>query len=67
MSYIKDPNITLITEANLFIVIMFPVQIQQLHDMEEVCYNKVLEQVKAGHQVGAPLHVWTLQNVHMFT
>lgn len=25
--------------------------------MEEVCYNKVLEQVKAGHQVRARLHV----------
>lgn len=27
------------------------VQIQQLHDMEEVCYDKVLKQIKAGHQV----------------
>ena len=30
---------------------MCAVQIQQIHDMEEVCYNKVLEQIKAGHQV----------------
>lgn len=30
---------------------MFSSQIQQLHDMEEVCYEKVLEQIKAGHQV----------------
>ncbi|XP_036929832.1 activating signal cointegrator 1 complex subunit 3 [Acanthopagrus latus] len=31
-------------------------KIQQLHDMEEVCYNKVLEQVKAGHQVMVFVH-----------
>lgn len=37
---------------------VLPVQIQQIHDMEEVCYNKVLEQVKAGHQVRAFLCVW---------
>lgn len=41
------------------------VQIQQLHDMEEVCYNKVLEQVKAGHQVGALLHEKTVQSLHI--
>ncbi|XP_059194984.1 activating signal cointegrator 1 complex subunit 3 [Centropristis striata] len=29
---------------------------QQIHDMEEVCYNKVLEQVKAGHQVMVFVH-----------
>ncbi|XP_076827950.1 activating signal cointegrator 1 complex subunit 3 isoform X2 [Brachyhypopomus gauderio] len=26
-------------------------KIQQLHDMDEVCYDKVLKQIKAGHQV----------------
>ncbi|XP_077950237.1 activating signal cointegrator 1 complex subunit 3 isoform X2 [Gasterosteus aculeatus] len=31
-------------------------KIQQLRDMEEVCYNKVLEQVKAGHQVMVFVH-----------
>ncbi|CAN9514188.1 unnamed protein product [Ophioblennius macclurei] len=31
-------------------------KIQQMHDMEEVCYNKVLEQVKAGHQVMVFVH-----------
>ncbi|XP_028326089.1 activating signal cointegrator 1 complex subunit 3 isoform X2 [Gouania willdenowi] len=31
-------------------------KIQQLHDMEEVCYNKVLEQIKAGHQVMVFVH-----------
>ncbi|KAM3614996.1 uncharacterized protein V6R79_021978 [Siganus canaliculatus] len=31
-------------------------KIQQLHDMDEVCYNKVLEQIKAGHQVMVFVH-----------
>lgn len=31
-------------------------KIQQLHDMEEICYNKVLEHVKAGHQVMVFVH-----------
>ncbi|KAM9426396.1 activating signal cointegrator 1 complex subunit 3 [Pholidichthys leucotaenia] len=31
-------------------------KIQQIHDMEEVCYNKVLEQIKAGHQVMVFVH-----------
>nr|XP_057909252.1 activating signal cointegrator 1 complex subunit 3 isoform X2 [Doryrhamphus excisus] len=31
-------------------------KIQQMHDMEEVCYNKVIEQVKAGHQVMVFVH-----------
>uniref|UniRef100_H3CHL6 Activating signal cointegrator 1 complex subunit 3 n=1 Tax=Tetraodon nigroviridis TaxID=99883 RepID=H3CHL6_TETNG len=31
-------------------------KVQQLHDMDEVCYNKVLEQVKAGHQVMVFVH-----------
>ncbi|XP_076004539.1 activating signal cointegrator 1 complex subunit 3 [Genypterus blacodes] len=31
-------------------------KIQQLHDMEEVCYTKVLEQIKAGHQVMVFVH-----------
>ncbi|XP_057196381.1 activating signal cointegrator 1 complex subunit 3 isoform X2 [Triplophysa rosa] len=31
-------------------------KIQQLHDMEEVCYNKVLDQIKAGHQVMVFVH-----------
>ncbi|KAK1895019.1 Activating signal cointegrator 1 complex subunit 3 [Dissostichus eleginoides] len=31
-------------------------KIQQLHDMEEICYNKVLEQVKDGHQVMVFVH-----------
>lgn len=31
-------------------------KIQQLHDTEEVCYNKVLDQVKAGHQVMVFVH-----------
>ncbi|XP_026040959.1 activating signal cointegrator 1 complex subunit 3 isoform X1 [Maylandia zebra] len=31
-------------------------KIQQIHDMEEVCYDKVLEQVKAGHQVMVFVH-----------
>ncbi|KAI2655715.1 Activating signal cointegrator 1 complex subunit 3 [Labeo rohita] len=28
-------------------------KVQQLHDMEEVCYEKVLKQIRAGHQVMA--------------
>ncbi|KAJ0066258.1 hypothetical protein NL108_004118 [Boleophthalmus pectinirostris] len=31
-------------------------KVQQLHDMEEVCYNKVLDQVRAGHQVMVFVH-----------
>ncbi|KAK7147949.1 hypothetical protein R3I94_010466 [Phoxinus phoxinus] len=31
-------------------------KIQQLHDMEEVCYDKVLEQIRAGHQVMVFVH-----------
>ncbi|RVE62284.1 hypothetical protein OJAV_G00155540 [Oryzias javanicus] len=31
-------------------------KIQQIHDIEEVCYNKVLDQVKAGHQVMVFVH-----------
>ncbi|XP_049587818.1 activating signal cointegrator 1 complex subunit 3 [Syngnathus scovelli] len=31
-------------------------KLQQMHDMEEVCYNKVVEQVKAGHQVMVFVH-----------
>lgn len=31
-------------------------KIQQLHDMEEVCYEKVLEQIRAGHQVMVFVH-----------
>ncbi|XP_061571388.1 activating signal cointegrator 1 complex subunit 3 isoform X2 [Cololabis saira] len=31
-------------------------KIQQIHDIEEVCYNKVLAQVKAGHQVMVFVH-----------
>ncbi|XP_061919735.1 activating signal cointegrator 1 complex subunit 3 [Entelurus aequoreus] len=31
-------------------------KIQQMHDTEEVCYNKVIEQVKAGHQVMVFVH-----------
>ncbi|XP_028280593.1 activating signal cointegrator 1 complex subunit 3 [Parambassis ranga] len=31
-------------------------KVQQMHDTEEVCYNKVLEQVKAGHQVMVFVH-----------
>lgn len=38
---------------NVFLFFFFMVQLQQLHDMDEVCYNKALEQVKAGHQVRA--------------
>jgi len=33
------------------LMVIFSPQIQQLHDMEEVCYEKVLEQIRAGHQV----------------
>ncbi|KAJ8354135.1 hypothetical protein SKAU_G00217020 [Synaphobranchus kaupii] len=29
---------------------------QQLHDMEEICYDKVLEQIRAGHQVMVFVH-----------
>uniref|UniRef100_A0AAY4D3E8 Activating signal cointegrator 1 complex subunit 3 n=1 Tax=Denticeps clupeoides TaxID=299321 RepID=A0AAY4D3E8_9TELE len=29
---------------------------QQMHDMEEVCYEKVLKQIKAGHQVMVFVH-----------
>lgn len=39
-----------------FVGIKATSKIQQLHDMEEVCYNKVLEQVKAGHQVMVFVH-----------
>lgn len=39
-----------------FVGIKTTSKIQQLHDMEEVCYNKVLEQVKAGHQVMVFVH-----------
>ena len=38
-------------------------QAQQIHDMEEVCYNKVLEQVKAGHQVNI-YYIFKLTNLH---
>ncbi|KAJ8288293.1 hypothetical protein COCON_G00009520 [Conger conger] len=31
-------------------------KVQQLHDMEEVCYDKVLEQIRAGHQVMVFVH-----------
>lgn len=31
-------------------------KVQQLHDMEEVCYEKVLKQIKAGHQVMVFVH-----------
>ncbi|XP_048008746.1 activating signal cointegrator 1 complex subunit 3 [Megalobrama amblycephala] len=31
-------------------------KVQQLHDMEEVCYEKVLEQIRAGHQVMVFVH-----------
>ncbi|XP_076827951.1 activating signal cointegrator 1 complex subunit 3 isoform X3 [Brachyhypopomus gauderio] len=31
-------------------------KIQQLHDMDEVCYDKVLKQIKAGHQVMVFVH-----------
>ncbi|XP_060726018.1 activating signal cointegrator 1 complex subunit 3 isoform X1 [Tachysurus vachellii] len=31
-------------------------KIQQLHDMEEVCYDKVLKQIKAGYQVMVFVH-----------
>uniref|UniRef100_A0A6Q2ZC08 Activating signal cointegrator 1 complex subunit 3 n=1 Tax=Esox lucius TaxID=8010 RepID=A0A6Q2ZC08_ESOLU len=31
-------------------------KIQQLHDMDEVCYEKVLEQVRNGHQVMVFVH-----------
>ncbi|KAL4657484.1 activating signal cointegrator 1 complex subunit 3 [Arapaima gigas] len=31
-------------------------KIQQLHDMDEVCYDKVLEQIRAGHQVMVFVH-----------
>ncbi|XP_014833650.1 PREDICTED: activating signal cointegrator 1 complex subunit 3-like [Poecilia mexicana] len=31
-------------------------KIQQIHDMEEVCYSKVLQQIKAGHQVMVFVH-----------
>ena len=45
--------------VKVLIVIFFcPAQIQQLHDTEEVCYNKVLEQVKAGHQVRYLLYIY---------
>ncbi|XP_045900311.1 activating signal cointegrator 1 complex subunit 3 [Micropterus dolomieu] len=39
-----------------FVGIKTTSKIQQLHDMEEVCYNKVVEQVKAGHQVMVFVH-----------
>ncbi|XP_067094233.1 activating signal cointegrator 1 complex subunit 3 [Osmerus mordax] len=31
-------------------------KVQQMHDMEEVCYNKVLKQIRAGHQVMVFVH-----------
>nr|XP_023860656.1 activating signal cointegrator 1 complex subunit 3-like [Salvelinus alpinus] len=31
-------------------------KIQQLHDMEEVCYEKILEQIRNGHQVMVFVH-----------
>ncbi|XP_043925219.1 activating signal cointegrator 1 complex subunit 3 [Protopterus annectens] len=31
-------------------------KVQQLHDMEEQCYEKVLEQIRAGHQVMVFVH-----------
>nr|XP_014343473.1 PREDICTED: activating signal cointegrator 1 complex subunit 3 [Latimeria chalumnae] len=31
-------------------------KVQQLHDMEEVCYEKVLEQIRNGHQVMVFVH-----------
>lgn len=46
-------SVSQVLKLSLRFVFVFvcPAQIQQIHDMEEVCYNKVLEQVKAGHQV----------------
>lgn len=40
-----------LNHISVFLIVMFSSQIQQLHDMEEVCYEKVLEQIRAGHQV----------------
>ncbi|KAJ8411442.1 hypothetical protein AAFF_G00162500 [Aldrovandia affinis] len=31
-------------------------KMQQLHDMEEICYDKVLEQIRGGHQVMVFVH-----------
>uniref|UniRef100_A0A673MSU9 U5 small nuclear ribonucleoprotein 200 kDa helicase n=1 Tax=Sinocyclocheilus rhinocerous TaxID=307959 RepID=A0A673MSU9_9TELE len=31
-------------------------KVQQLHDMEEVCYEKVLKQIRGGHQVMVFVH-----------
>ncbi|XP_072535818.1 activating signal cointegrator 1 complex subunit 3 [Salminus brasiliensis] len=39
-----------------FVGIKSTSKIQQLHDMEEVCYEKVLEQIRAGHQVMVFVH-----------
>ncbi|XP_030051047.1 activating signal cointegrator 1 complex subunit 3 [Microcaecilia unicolor] len=34
-----------------FIGIKTTSKVQQLHDMEEICYENILKQIKAGHQV----------------
>ncbi|XP_032413978.1 activating signal cointegrator 1 complex subunit 3 isoform X1 [Xiphophorus hellerii] len=39
-----------------FVAIKTTNKIQQIHDMEEVCYNKVLQQIKGGHQVMVFVH-----------
>ncbi|CAL8248146.1 unnamed protein product [Lota lota] len=42
--------------AQSFIGVKSTNKIQQLHDMEEVCYDKVLEQMRGGHQVMVFVH-----------
>ena len=37
--------------SQTFIGIKAPNRIKQLKDMEEICYEKVLDNIKAGHQV----------------
>nr|XP_032829466.1 activating signal cointegrator 1 complex subunit 3 [Petromyzon marinus] len=42
--------------SQTFIGVKTTNKMQQMHDMDEVCYDKVLEQVKAGHQVMVFVH-----------
>uniref|UniRef100_A0A4W3HS74 Activating signal cointegrator 1 complex subunit 3 n=1 Tax=Callorhinchus milii TaxID=7868 RepID=A0A4W3HS74_CALMI len=42
--------------SQTFIGIKGSNKMQQLHDMEEVCYDKVVEQLKGGHQVMVFVH-----------
>lgn len=43
---------------------MFVFQVQQLNHMDEVCYESVLKQIMAGHQVFFFFSLVSIQNMH---